>query len=86
MPLVRITFGDLATTGCNVAVGEYGTGNTDQQWLHGRLGAYFSGRTNGDVTVKNGVEYEIEASGTVTLQGGFSVEKGATFAVYPSCF
>jgi hypothetical protein len=45
-----------------------------------------SNRTPGDVTIKNGVEYEIEASGTVTLQGGFSVEKGATFAVYPSCF
>lgn len=45
-----------------------------------------SGRTNGDVTVKNGIEYEIEASGTVTLEGGFSVEKGATFAVYPSSF
>ena len=45
-----------------------------------------SNRTNGDVTVKSGIEYEIEASGTVTLEGGFNVEKGATFAVYPSCF
>lgn len=43
-------------------------------------------RTYGDVIVKNGVEYEIEASGTVILQDGFSVEKGATFAIYPSCF
>ena len=43
-------------------------------------------RTSGDVIVKNGVEYEIEASGTVTLCGGFEVEKGATFAVYPSTF
>lgn len=43
-------------------------------------------RTSGNVTVKEGVEYEIEASGTVTLQGGFNVEKGATFAVYPSSF
>lgn len=43
-------------------------------------------RTFGDVIVENGVEYEIEASGTVTLQGGFSVEQGATFAVYPSSF
>ena len=42
--------------------------------------------TPGDVTVKSGIEYEIEASGTVTLQDGFNVEKGATFAVYPSCF
>ena len=40
----------------------------------------------GEVVVKAGVEYEIEASGTVTLQGGFKVEKGATFAVYPSSF
>ncbi len=45
-----------------------------------------SGRTRGYVTVKNGVEYEIEASGTVYLDGGFKVEKGATFAVYPACF
>ena len=44
------------------------------------------GRTCGDVTVKNCIEYEIEASGTVALEGGFSVEKGATFAVYPSSF
>ena len=43
-------------------------------------------RNPGDVTVKNGIEYEIEASGTVTLQDGFNVEKGATFAVYPSSF
>lgn len=43
-------------------------------------------RTNGEVTVKSGVEYEIEASGTVTLEDGFNVEKGATFAIYPACF
>ena len=43
-------------------------------------------RTGGEVIVKGGVEYEIEASGTVTLQDGFKVEKGATFAVYRSCF
>ncbi len=45
-----------------------------------------SNRTSGDVTVKNGVQYEIEASGNVTLEDGFTVEKGATFAVYPSSF
>ncbi len=45
-----------------------------------------SGRTSGDVMVQNGVEYEIEASGTVILKDGFKVEKGATFAVYPACF
>lgn len=43
-------------------------------------------RTPGDVIVKSGVEYEIEASGTVRLEDGFMVEKGATFAIYPSCF
>ena len=43
-------------------------------------------RTEGDFTIKNGAEYEIEASGTVTLHDGFKVEKGATFAVYPSSF
>ena len=45
-----------------------------------------SNRTQGDVTVKSSIEYEIEASGTVILQDGFKVEKGATFAVYPSCY
>jgi hypothetical protein len=28
----------------------------------------------------------LEASGKVTLQDGFKVEKGATFAVYPSSY
>lgn len=35
----------------------------------------------GNVTVKNGAEYEIEASGEVKLAGGFKVELGARFAV-----
>ena len=43
-------------------------------------------RTNGDVTIKRGVEYEIELSGSCSLMDGFKVEKGAAFAVYPSCF
>ena len=34
-----------------------------------------------NVTVKNGAEYEIEASGEVKLAGGFKVELGARFAV-----
>ena len=38
-------------------------------------------RTNGNVTVSNGVEYEIESSGTVNLAVGFNVEKGAYFAI-----
>lgn len=43
-------------------------------------------RTCGDVKINNGVEFEIETSGTVTLEYGFKVEKGATFAIYPACF
>ena len=43
-------------------------------------------RTYGNVTIKQGIEYEIESSGSITLMDGFSVENGATFAVYPSCF
>ena len=45
-----------------------------------------SNRINGDVVVKSGAIYEVEASGIVRLEDGFKVEKGATFAVYPSCF
>jgi len=45
-----------------------------------------STRASGDVVVQSGVEYEIETSGTVTLQDGFKVEKGATFAIYPSSY
>ena len=45
-----------------------------------------SNRTSGDVIIPQGVEYEIEASGKVTIEDGFKVEKGATFAVYPACF
>ena len=45
-----------------------------------------SSRIRGDVVVKNGAIYEVEASGIVRLEDGFKVEKGATFAVYPSCF
>ena len=40
-----------------------------------------SGRTVGDVTIKSLVDYEIEATGTVTLEDGFKVEKGALFSV-----
>ena len=43
-------------------------------------------RTNGDVIIKNGINYEIEASGIVRLDDGFKVEKGGRFAVYPSAF
>ena len=45
-----------------------------------------SGRTAGNVTVKNGAEYEIEASGKVKLAGGFKVEKGARFVVQRSIY
>ena len=45
-----------------------------------------NGRTNGDVTVADGVEYEIEATGIVTLAGGFNVERGALFSVQKSTY
>ncbi len=45
-----------------------------------------SNRTTGDVTIKSGATFEIEASGDVLLNGGVSVEKGASFGVYPSHF
>ena len=45
-----------------------------------------SGRTTGDVTVKEGSEYEIEASGEVTLAGGFKVELGARLSVQRSSY
>ena len=43
-------------------------------------------RTNGNVVIKEGIEYEIEARGTVRLEDGFIVEKGAVFSVCPACF
>lgn len=45
-----------------------------------------SGRSYGDVTVKDGAEYEIEASGRVILNSGFKVEKGGAFSVHKACF
>lgn len=45
-----------------------------------------SNRSYGNVIIPQDVEYEIEASGVVRLEDGFSVAKGATFAVYPSSF
>ena len=45
-----------------------------------------SSRTSGAVTVPEGVEYEIEATGRVTLAGGFTVEKGAYFAIRPASY
>ena len=43
-----------------------------------------NGRTAGDVTIKKEVNYEIECKGSVTLEPGFTVEKGAVFTVTPS--
>jgi hypothetical protein len=37
--------------------------------------------THGNVTIKNGAEYEIEATDDVLLGEGFFVENGATFAI-----
>ena len=44
---------------------------------------------NAQLIIRNNGHAEIgvnPSTGTVTLQAGFSVEQGATFAVYPSCF
>lgn len=41
-------------------------------------------RTAGDFVIATGTTYEIEHKGTVSLQPGFKVEKGATFSVKPS--
>ncbi len=45
-----------------------------------------SGRTSGDVVVKSGAEYEIEAKGKVILQSGFRVEQGAKFGTFKAEF
>ena len=45
-----------------------------------------SGRTHGDVTVKSGADYEIEASDEVILGGGFNVERGASLSIFPSTY
>ena len=41
-PGARITFGNIPATGHNVAIGEWGTGDTDQLWLHGKSGIYMT--------------------------------------------
>ncbi len=49
----------------------------------------FANPMSAQLIIRNNGHAEIgvnPASGTVTLQGGFSVEQGATFAVYPSSF
>lgn len=43
-----------------------------------------SNRTEGDLVIASGSEYEIETKGTVTLAPGFKVEKGAVFSVSQS--
>lgn len=45
-PGARITFGDLQAIGNKVAVGEFGNDNTDQLWLHGKMGAYITKGTS----------------------------------------
>ena len=45
-----------------------------------------TGRTNGNVTIKNGAQYEIETSGKVILSSGFKVERGAYFSVQKSTY
>lgn len=41
-----------------------------------------SNRSNGDVVVKTGVNYEIQCGGKVEFNGGFTVEKGGALTVY----
>ena len=38
----RITFGNIPSSGFNVAVGEWGITDTDQLWLHGKNGTYLT--------------------------------------------
>ena len=38
------------------------------------------------VFVRDGTEYEIEATGEVKIAGGFKVEKGATFSIIPASY
>ena len=40
-----------------------------------------SNRTAGDLTIASGVDFEIDAKGSVILAPGFTVEKGALFSV-----
>ncbi len=59
----KLTFGDFgqyANQGWNVFTGEYGTTDTDQLWLHGKLGIYMT--TNG--YANNVVAYYNPASNT----------------------
>ena len=49
----------------------------------------FANPVNAQLIIRNDGHAEIgvnPSTGTVTLQGGFSVEQGATFAIYPSSY
>ena len=48
--------------------------------------SFYRESDDGEKAIKNGTQYEIETSGVVQLEGGFIVEPGAMFAVYPSSF
>ncbi len=41
-----------------------------------------SSRSIGEVVIKTGADYEIQCSGKIEFNGGFSVEKGASLAVF----
>lgn len=45
-----------------------------------------TGRECGNVVVKSGVDYELEAKGKTILRGGFKVESGAKFCVLKSSY
>ncbi|MBQ0068262.1 MAG: hypothetical protein KBT09_00695 [Bacteroidales bacterium] len=41
-----------------------------------------SNRSNGEVVIKAGANYDIQCSGKIELKGGFHVEKGASLTIY----
>lgn len=50
----KMSFGDFGqqpNNGWNVFIGEYGTADTDQLWLHGKLGFYLTSTGSGNNVV-----------------------------------
>ena len=86
----KLAFGDfstLAAGGGNVFIGEYGSGDSDQLWLHGKLGLYFT-RNSSSIDIvgycnSSGSFYfntTVWASGTLSFDIRFCDNNNVTYS------